>query len=286
MREYDLVVFGATSFVGQILCRRLVERVGIDGDVRWAIAGRSESKLAEVATATGADVPRLVADAVDGDAMAALAASTAVVASTVGPYAKYGSALVGAVAAAGTDYCDLTGEAQWMRAMIDEHHESARASGARIVHSCGFDSIPSDLGVWFTQREATARYGEPCTRIGMRVRAAKGGASGGTVASLLNVVDEARRDQGGRVDVAASDRLAARIHDAHRIARLEPVQRRARHIHFVAEHPQMAGTQAPIFATLEHQDRIIGLGHGTARPRRRRSLAVGWRRVRLVSTSP
>jgi short subunit dehydrogenase-like uncharacterized protein len=202
MREYDLVVFGATSFVGQILCRRLVERVGTGGAVRWAIAGRSDAKLAEVATTTGAAVPRIVADATDADAMAALASSTAVVASTVGPYAKYGSTLVGAVAAAGTDYCDLTGEAQWMRAMIDAHHATAQASGARIVHSCGFDSIPSDLGVWFTQREAIARHGEPCTRIGMRVKAAKGGASGGTVASLLNVVDEARRDRDLRAMLA------------------------------------------------------------------------------------
>jgi short subunit dehydrogenase-like uncharacterized protein len=191
-REYDLVVFGATSFVGQIMCRRLVGRA--PSELRWAIAGRSASKLAEVASATGADVPRIVADAADPAAMQSLAESTRVVASTVGPYAKYGSPLVAAVAAAGTDYCDLTGEPQWMRAMIDAHHDTAIASGARVVHACGFDSIPSDLGVWFTQREAQARFGEPCVRIGLRLKAGKGGFSGGTVASLLNVVDEAKRD--------------------------------------------------------------------------------------------
>jgi short subunit dehydrogenase-like uncharacterized protein len=194
MRDYDLVVFGATSFVGQILCRRLVERIGTDGDVRWAIAGRNRVKLDEVAAGTGADVPRIVADAADSTAMGELAAATSVVASTVGPYAKYGSALVAAVAEHGTDYCDLTGEPQWMRAMIDAHQGEAAATGARIVHACGFDSIPSDLGVWFTQREAQAQFGEPCTRIGLRVKAAKGGASGGTIASMLNLVDEAKRD--------------------------------------------------------------------------------------------
>jgi short subunit dehydrogenase-like uncharacterized protein len=193
-RHYDLVVFGATSFVGQILCRVLVERIGAGGDLRWAIAGRSQSKLDEVAATTGADVPRIVADASDAKAMTSLASSTRAVASTVGPYAKYGSALVAAVTEAGTDYCDLTGEPQWMRAMIDAHHERATATGARIVHACGFDSIPSDLGVWFTQREAQHRFGEPCTRIGLRVKGAKGGASGGTVASMLNVVDEVKHN--------------------------------------------------------------------------------------------
>lgn len=193
-REHDLIVFGATSFVGQIMSRWLVDRVGTAGDVRWAIAGRSAAKLAEVASATGADVPRIVADASDAAAMRALAESTRTVASTVGPYAKYGAPLVAAVAAAGTDYCDLTGEPQWMRAMIDAHQAHAEASGARIVHACGFDSIPSDLGVWFTQRESQARFGEPCVRIGLRVKGAKGGASGGTVASMLNIVDEVKRD--------------------------------------------------------------------------------------------
>jgi len=192
--SFDLVVFGATSFVGQILTRRLVDRIGVDGDVSWAIAGRSADKLAQVATVTRADVERIVADAADADAMAALARSTRTVVSTVGPYALYGSELVAAVAAAGTDYCDLTGEPQWMRAMIDAHQADAVDSGARIVHACGFDSIPSDLGVWFTQQHALERFGEPCTSISLRVKAMKGGASGGTIASGLNLIEEARKD--------------------------------------------------------------------------------------------
>ncbi len=193
-RPYDLVVFGATSFVGQILCDYLVERHGTDGDLSWAISGRSESKLAEVAASTGADVPRIVADAASADDMAALADSCRVVISTVGPYALYGSELVAAVAGAGTDYVDLTGEPQWMQRMIDAHGGAAEASGARIVHSCGFDSIPSDLGVWFTQQQAIDQLGESCTQIAMRVKAMKGGASGGTIASMMNVVDEVKTD--------------------------------------------------------------------------------------------
>ncbi len=193
-RTYDLVVFGATSFVGEILCRYLVGRLGVDGDVRWAIAGRSAEKLDAVAASTGADVPRIVADAADADAMNDLAASTTVVVSTVGPYALYGSPLVAAAAGNGTHYCDLTGEPQWIQRMIDAHGEAAEASGARIVHSCGFDSIPSDLGVWFTQQQAIATFGEPCTSIAMRVKAMKGGASGGTIASGLNVMEEVAAD--------------------------------------------------------------------------------------------
>ena len=197
-RRFDLVVFGATSFVGQILCRYLVDRHGTAGSLRWAIAGRNAAKLDEVAAATGADVERIVVDAADVAGLADLAESTTVVVSTVGPYARYGSPLVAAVAASGTGYCDLTGETQWMRRMIDAHQAEAEASGARIVHTCGFDSIPSDMGVWFTQQRAIEMFGEPCTRIDMQVKAMKGGASGGTIASMLNIMEEAGADKGLR----------------------------------------------------------------------------------------
>lgn len=126
--------------------------------------------------------------------MTSLARRTRVVASTVGPYALYGSELVAAVANAGTDYCDLSGEPQWMQRMIDTHSETARASGARIVQACGFDSIPSDIGVWFTQQQANDRFGEYCRTIAMRVKAFRGAASGGTVASMMNMMDEMSQD--------------------------------------------------------------------------------------------
>ena len=161
-RRLDLVVYGATSFVGQILCRYLVERHGTEGPLRWAIAGRDAAKLSAVAAATGADVEQIVADAADRDALDRMVGATKVVVSTVGPYAKYGSELVAAVVEAGTDYCDLTGETQWMRRMIDAHQDAAERSGARVVHTCGFDSIPSDMGVWFTQQRALERFGLAC----------------------------------------------------------------------------------------------------------------------------
>ena len=201
-------MYGATSFVGQILCRHLVERHGTDGPLRWAIAGRDAAKLDAVASATGARVERILADASDHAALDALAAATRVVVSTVGPYALHGSTLVAAVAAAGTDYCDLTGEPQWIRKMIDAHSAEAEASGARIVHACGFDSIPSDLGVWFIQQRALEEFGAPCTRIAMRVHALRGGASGGTVASMLNLVEEAAADPALRRQLADPYSLA------------------------------------------------------------------------------
>lgn len=193
-RDYDVVVYGATSFVGQILCRYLARRHGAIGKLRWAIAGRDLAKLEQVARATGADVPRIVADASDRAALDALTASTKVVVSTVGPYALYGSELVGSVVEAGIDYCDLTGEVQWMRRMIDQHQTRAEQTGARVVHACGFDSIPSDLGTWFTQQRAIEQFGEPCVEVRMSVAGAKGGVSGGTLASGMNMFEEMAAD--------------------------------------------------------------------------------------------
>ena len=201
----DIVVFGATSFVGQLLCRYLLGQYGAAGELRWAIAGRSQAKLDALREALGskaARLPVLVADAADEIALRRMCAQTRVVVSTVGPYALYGEPLVKVCADSGTDYCDLTGEVQWIRRMVRKYDKAARASGARIVHCCGFDSIPSDLGVHFLQREARQRFGEPCNRVKMRVRAMRGGASGGTVASLMNVVKEAAADPALRKELA------------------------------------------------------------------------------------
>jgi short subunit dehydrogenase-like uncharacterized protein len=193
-RTHDIVLFGATSFVGQILTRHLVERHGNDGDVTWAMAGRSADKLASVAAEAGADVDQIVVDADDAAGLAEMCAHTNLVISTVGPYALYGSKLVAAVAEAGIDYVDLTGEPQWMQRMIDRYQDRAAETGARIVHACGFDSVPSDMGVWFLQNESQERFGAPCTSISMAVKAIKGGASGGTVASIMNVMEEVSAD--------------------------------------------------------------------------------------------
>ena len=192
-RRCDIVVFGATSFVGSILCRYLDERLR-DSHLSWAIAGRNPEKLDKLRAELNTDVETIVADAHSASDMAALVQEAALVISTVGPYATHGSLLVEAASAAGTDYCDLTGEPQWMQRMIDAHGPAANSSGARIVHACGFDSIPSDLGVAFTQDAAFTRFNEYCSQVSMRVKALKGGVSGGTVASMLNVVDEASND--------------------------------------------------------------------------------------------
>lgn len=192
--RYSFVVFGATSFVGQILCRYLLQRHGAQG---WAMAGRSLAKLQTLQGELGAEaaqVPLIVADASDEMALGTLCAQTRVVISTVGPYALYGSPLVKVCAETGTDYCDLTGEVQWIRRMIAAHEATAKASGARIVHCCGFDSIPSDLGVHYLQQAAQERFGAPCTRVKLRIRTLRGGFSGGTVASLMNVMRELSED--------------------------------------------------------------------------------------------
>ena len=204
-KSFDVVAFGATSFVGQILCRYLLEEFGIGGDLKWAVAGRSKEKLEALRAELGPKAAKLqivVADAADDAALRKLCESTRVVVSTVGPYALHGEPTVRACVDAGTDYCDLTGEVQWVRRMIERHEAAAKASGARIVHCCGFDSIPSDLGVHFVQREARSRFGAPCTRIKMRVKAMRGAASGGTVASLMNVVKEATSDPELRKELA------------------------------------------------------------------------------------
>jgi short subunit dehydrogenase-like uncharacterized protein len=203
--SHDLVAFGATSFVGKILCRYLWEEFGAQGEMKWAAAGRSKAKLEELRNSLGAKagtLPLVVVDAADEASLRKLCASTRVVVSTVGPYALYGEPLVKACAESGTDYCDLSGEVQWIRRMVQRYEATARKSGARIVHCCGFDSIPSDMGVHFLQRQALKRFGAPCTRVKMRVKVMRGEFSGGTVASLMNVVKEAAASPALRKELA------------------------------------------------------------------------------------
>ena len=197
-KEFDVIVFGASSFVGQILVQYLWNRHGLNGEVKWAIAGRDSDKLKALKSKLGEQaqaLPTLIGNASNESDLNALCAKTKVIVSTVGPYALYGSSLVKVCAETGTDYCDLTGEVQWIARMIEAHEATARQSGARIVHCCGFDSIPSDLGVLFLQESAKTQYGEPCQQIRMRVRKLKGEFSGGTVASMINVTREVAADR-------------------------------------------------------------------------------------------
>lgn len=204
-RQCDIIVFGATSFVGQILVDYLHQRHGAGRELQWAMAGRSLAKLEQVRQTLGdgaAGIELIVADAADENALRQLCEQTRVVISTVGPYALYGSTLVQVCAETGTDYVDLTGEVQWIRRMIEKNEAAARQSGARIVHCCGFDSIPSDLGVYFHQQQALEQFSEPATDIRMQVARIKGGASGGTVASMMNIVREMTSNPALRKELA------------------------------------------------------------------------------------
>ena len=193
-REFDIVVYGATGYTGRLVAEHLVREYGGKPDApKWAMAGRSLTKLVDVRGEIGApaDTPLIVADASDPASLDALCARTRVVLTTVGPYQLYGSELVAACAKSGTDYADLCGEPAWMREMIDAHDAAAKASGARISFSSGFDSIPFDLGVLMLQKEAVARNGSPAPRVKGRVRAMQGTFSGGTAASLTATVKAA-----------------------------------------------------------------------------------------------
>lgn len=197
-REFDVVLYGASSFVGKFVAQHLQRRAEETG-LRWAIAGRSAGKLAAIKQELGLpDLPVLLAEAHDARALSELAARTKAIASTVGPYAQYGSALVAACAEQGTDYCDLTAEIPWVRRMMDAHGATAAKTGARIVHGCGFDSIPSDLGTWFLQQRAQEQFGEYCRVVNMRLKKASGGFSGGTIASLTDMVTTGAADSAAR----------------------------------------------------------------------------------------
>ncbi len=194
--EFDIVVYGASGYTGRLVAEYLAQREAHEQPLSWAMAGRSKHKLAEVRDeiAASASTPLIVADAANPETLKAMTRRARVVITTVGPYQLYGEPLVAACVNSGTDYVDLCGEPNWMRAMIDKYGEAARKSGARIVFSCGFDSIPFDLGVWFTQHEANKEFGAPCREIKCRVRAMNGKFSGGTSASFKATVAAAFAD--------------------------------------------------------------------------------------------
>ena len=184
-KKFDIVVYGATGFTGQLVAEYLAAHYGNDKELRWAMAGRNLEKLKSVRDAIGAaaDTPLIVADASDPASLKAMVDQTGSVLTTVGPYQLYGNDLLAACVASGTDYFDLCGEPIWMRQMIDKHEAQAKASGARIVFSCGFDSVPFELGAFFVQQEAKRVFGAPAARVKGRVRDMRGTLSGGTAAS-------------------------------------------------------------------------------------------------------
>ncbi len=186
-KEFDIIIYGATGYTGRLVAEHFVREYGSAADgPKWAMAGRSEDKLTAVRDEIGAPgtTPMIVADASDPASLEAMSKRTKVVLTTVGPYQLYGDALVEACVKTGTDYADLCGEPAWMAEKIEQHHDAAKKSGARICFSSGFDSIPFDLGVLMLQKEAKKREGSPAPRVKGRVRAMQGTFSGGTAASL------------------------------------------------------------------------------------------------------
>ncbi len=206
-RPYAVVLYGATSFVGQITAHYLTEFLSNAKDknganVTWAIAGRDKEKLNELQSKLASKVDIIIANSDDAASLDKMTKQTQVIISTVGPYLKYGEPLIKSCAENGTDYVDLTGEAIFIKDMMDKYQDTAKQSGARIVNSCGFDSIPSDLGVYFTQQQAEEKFGSTCDVIHMRVKAAKGGLSGGTIASMATIFEEVGQDKSRRKQVA------------------------------------------------------------------------------------
>lgn len=193
-REFDVVVFGATGFTGRLVAEYLQGQYG--SDVSWAMAGRSQEKLEAVRDEMGVskDIALITADSSDAASLDAMAARTKSVCTTVGPYQLYGDSLVEACVKAGTDYVDLSGEPPWMVDTIAKYDAAAKASGARIVHSCGFDSIPFDMGVYFLQQHAIAHHGGACSKVRGRVRKMKGTFSGGTAASFGETMKRAMKE--------------------------------------------------------------------------------------------
>ncbi|WP_108809661.1 saccharopine dehydrogenase NADP-binding domain-containing protein [Sphingorhabdus sp. Alg231-15] len=198
-REFDVIIYGSTGYTGRLVAEYMAQQYGVGGDApKWAMAGRSQEKLEEVRDLIGApkETPLVVADSDDAASIDMLASRASVILTTVGPYQLYGDGLVAACVQHGTHYVDLCGEPGWMREKIDEHQEAAEKSGAQICFSCGFDSIPFDLGVLALQKEMKKCFGKPATRVKGRVRAMEGTFSGGTAASLKETMKAIAKNPG------------------------------------------------------------------------------------------
>ena len=194
-RDFDLIIWGATGFTGNLVCDYINKNYN-ERELRWAIAGRNKKKILKLQQKLKIDDSRtIIADSSDKDSLVKMVKKSKVVCTTVGPYAKYGTNLVEACIEGETNYCDITGETQWIRRIIDRFHTKAKEKNIKIINSCGFDSIPSDMGVFYSQKIMLEKTGKYASTINMRVAGAKGGISGGTYNSLSNVLEEALIDK-------------------------------------------------------------------------------------------
>ena len=190
-REFDIIIWGASGFTGRLVAEYLFNKYNSDS-LKWAIAGRDESKLISIRKKfLDNSIPIIIADSFDEKSLSDMTKRSSVICSTVGPYSKYGSLLVKSCVKSKTHYCDLAGEAQWIRKMIDLYHDEAKNNEVKIVNSCGYDSIPSDLGIYFIHKSLSKKN----LKVSMRVSGAKGGLSGGTYASMQNIMKEASNDR-------------------------------------------------------------------------------------------
>ena len=197
-RDFDLIMWGATGFTGNLVCEYINKNYQ-EKELKWAIAGRNKKKISKLQKRLKIDESRIIiADSSDKNSILKMTERANVICTTVGPYAKYGTNLIEACIETGTNYCDITGETQWIRQIIDKYHNHAKAKKLKIINSCGFDSIPSDMGVYFCQNAIYNKTGEYAQKISMRVAGDKGGISGGTYNSLSNVLEEASLDRNVR----------------------------------------------------------------------------------------
>jgi len=196
-KKLDLVIWGATGFTGQLVCEYISYSYS-NKDLNWTIAGRNEEKLLKLKNRLNINNPILIGNSNDKSSLEKICGKTKVICSTVGPYAIHGTELIHACVKMKTNYCDISGETQWIRKIIDTYHEKAKNQKIKIVNSCGFDSIPSDMGVYFCQSNYYKENGEYANAINMRVAGTKGGFSGGTYNSLTNVIHEASMNKSVR----------------------------------------------------------------------------------------
>ena len=195
MKQFDIIIWGATSFTGKLVVEYIFKKFA-STKIKWAIAGRNKEKLENVRSKVAdKNIPIFIADSFDEKSLSVIVKKSKVICSTVGPYSLYGSLLVELCVKHSTNYCDITGEAHWIRTIIDKFHKDAKKKKIKIVNSCGFDSIPSDMGVYFIQNQIKKAYKSYAKSIKMRVAGIRGGISGGTYGSMNNLLKEAYADK-------------------------------------------------------------------------------------------
>ena len=194
-KKFDLIIWGSTGYTGKLVCDYISKNYKRT-NLKWALGGRNELKIKSLISSLNLkNIPYLIADSSNKNSLLKMTKTTKTICSAVGPYAKYGSLLVEACIESKTNYCDITGETHWIREIIDKYHTKAIKNKVKIVNACGFDSIPSDLGVFFAQNKIKEVTGKYASKICMRVISMKGGVSGGTIYSFLNILEESRKNK-------------------------------------------------------------------------------------------